>query len=403
MSSSLIKSDLKDQGESAFSAEEYLERIGWYEGEEAGKRGEAPELTFETVVRLQQLHATSIPFDNLDFHLEGAEPTADPRAVWPRVAARRRGTYCFQGNGLFAQALHLLGFSAALVGLSTWRGYARSFFPLPSHCGVLVDLGQHRLAFADVATVDSVDGVLDLARPFSEVQTAANGVRYRFQLLPDDTLPYVVDGALEAGVDALDLECGFDSLCRRTPHLSVAMLKEDVCRDPITMDPIEPLTMEWVNRFGFRLPTLPSSSSAGCTVEAADTLGIRSFVQFPHSLPWRVCDLLARTTAMDDTRSFHYKQWVAIRLSRAEKRIVSGFRYILTSRPFSARTVTRCAPDSANQGLPVEDPSVVHEAFLKIRAILEREIGLFLTEDEISRLKIEFNFTHPKVEFVWAY
>jgi arylamine N-acetyltransferase len=38
-----------------------------------------------------------------------------PVDVWPKVRHGTRGTYCFEGNFLFAEALAMIGFQAALI------------------------------------------------------------------------------------------------------------------------------------------------------------------------------------------------------------------------------------------------------------------------------------------------
>jgi N-hydroxyarylamine O-acetyltransferase len=73
------------------------------------------EPTFATLQELIELHAASIPFENVDVLL-GVGVDISPAAVHAKLVERRRGGYCFEHNGLFARMLG--GFGFAVEGLS---------------------------------------------------------------------------------------------------------------------------------------------------------------------------------------------------------------------------------------------------------------------------------------------
>ncbi|MBR4956609.1 MAG: arylamine N-acetyltransferase, partial [Lentisphaeria bacterium] len=79
----------------------YLKRIG-YTGD---KR---PTIT--NLYALQKAHLTHVPYENLDllYHHPGTLAIED---VYKKVVKNKRGGYCFELNGLFAELLRELGYS----------------------------------------------------------------------------------------------------------------------------------------------------------------------------------------------------------------------------------------------------------------------------------------------------
>lgn len=82
------------------SVDRYLERIG-YSG--------TLKLSAEVLGALHLAHSEAVPFENLDIHLGRAIP-GDPQALYDKMVVNRRGGYCFEQNGLFADMLERLGF-----------------------------------------------------------------------------------------------------------------------------------------------------------------------------------------------------------------------------------------------------------------------------------------------------
>lgn len=128
---------LTDQHTSQPDLNAYLDKIG-YNG--------ARTPTLDTLDQIQYLHATTIPFENLN-PLLGIPVKLDINSLHQKLVQHRRGGYCYEHNLLFVNALQQLGFpvtrlAARVVwnqppGAVTWR----------THMAVLVTInGQRYLA-----------------------------------------------------------------------------------------------------------------------------------------------------------------------------------------------------------------------------------------------------------------
>lgn len=76
-----------------FDRSAYLARIG-YQGPVVP--------SMETLRGLHLSHVLTVPFENLDIHL-GRPISLEPSALFEKIVTSRRGGYCFELNGLFAQ------------------------------------------------------------------------------------------------------------------------------------------------------------------------------------------------------------------------------------------------------------------------------------------------------------
>jgi N-hydroxyarylamine O-acetyltransferase len=83
----------------------YLQRIQ-YEG--------ALEPDATTLRALQIAHMRTVPFENLDIHLQ-RPITLELESLFDKIVLRRRGGFCYELNGLFAYLLENLGFLVALL------------------------------------------------------------------------------------------------------------------------------------------------------------------------------------------------------------------------------------------------------------------------------------------------
>ncbi|PRY45081.1 arylamine N-acetyltransferase family protein [Umezawaea tangerina] len=83
----------------------YLERIG-YRGDLTPSAG--------TLRALHRAHLATVPFENLDVHLDAVVPL-DRAAILDKVVARRRGGYCYELNTAFGALLEALGFDVTLA------------------------------------------------------------------------------------------------------------------------------------------------------------------------------------------------------------------------------------------------------------------------------------------------
>src|SRR5437016_1727482 len=105
----------------------YLQRIGYSGGLEP---------TAANLRALQLAHLQSVPFENLDIHLN--HPIIlDLNAIYEKVVTRRRGGFCYELNGLFGWLLEALGFQVKLLSASVTRG-AGGFGPEYDHLTLLV-------------------------------------------------------------------------------------------------------------------------------------------------------------------------------------------------------------------------------------------------------------------------
>jgi N-hydroxyarylamine O-acetyltransferase len=122
--------------------DEYLDRI-------AADRPHGS--TVDGLRRLQGAHLRSVPFENLSLHL-GEPIDLDPAALFTKVVTRRRGGFCYELNGLFADLLRALGFRVDLLSARVHgsAGYGPPFDHLALRVQLdrpwLVDVGFGRFA-----------------------------------------------------------------------------------------------------------------------------------------------------------------------------------------------------------------------------------------------------------------
>ena len=83
----------------------YLARISY-----AGPR----EPTLETLRALHYAHLLAVPFENLDIH-RGVPIVLDEERFFDKIVLHRRGGFCYELNGLFAELLRELGFRVTLL------------------------------------------------------------------------------------------------------------------------------------------------------------------------------------------------------------------------------------------------------------------------------------------------
>lgn len=94
----------------------------------------------ETLTALQLAHLTHVPFENLSIHANEAI-VLEPDALYDKIVRRRRGGFCYELNGLFAELLRALGFGVSRVAArvaSAESGYSPPF----DHMALLVSAEQ---------------------------------------------------------------------------------------------------------------------------------------------------------------------------------------------------------------------------------------------------------------------
>lgn len=141
----------------------YLARIG-----HAGSR--AP--TLEALRALHRAHLHAVPFENLDIHLD-RPIRLDPAAFFRKIVGERRGGFCYELNGLFAELLAHLGFPVALLSAQVAREEG-GFGPDCDHLTLVVAAEGRWLA--DVGFGRSFHEPLSLDAP---LESAAEGIFYR--------------------------------------------------------------------------------------------------------------------------------------------------------------------------------------------------------------------------------
>lgn len=113
----------------------YLARLGF-----TGPR--AP--TLDTLRALHRAHLLAVPFENLDIHL-GRPIRLDRAAFFRKIVDERRGGFCYELNGLFAELLVALGFQVSLLSARVARDTG-GFGPDFDHLVLLVEAEGRWLA-----------------------------------------------------------------------------------------------------------------------------------------------------------------------------------------------------------------------------------------------------------------
>ncbi|HKV38793.1 MAG TPA: arylamine N-acetyltransferase [Blastocatellia bacterium] len=120
----------------------YLERIK-YDG------GLTPSI--DTLRGLHRAHMLSVPFENLDIHIQ-RPIRLEPGAIFHKIVELRRGGFCYELNGLFAFFLRDLGFQVEMLSAGVGRRDG-AFGPEFDHMALSVRLEETWLA--DVGFGDS--------------------------------------------------------------------------------------------------------------------------------------------------------------------------------------------------------------------------------------------------------
>ena len=115
--------EIHSDGYSKEQIGEYLRRIHW-QGTE--------EVSLENLTKLQRLHLTHIPYENLDL-INGVPLSLTPEALFQKIALNHRGGYCFELQGAFCYLLKGLGFEV--------KQYAGRFMDEPG----VVQMRRHRI------------------------------------------------------------------------------------------------------------------------------------------------------------------------------------------------------------------------------------------------------------------
>ncbi len=141
----------------------YLERINYH-------GSLAP--TAESLRELQVAHLLTVPFENLSIHA-GQPIVLENDALFTKIVENRRGGFCYEANGLFAELLRALGFGVAMLSAEVANAEGE-FGPNFDHLALMVlPLGSSaRRWLVDVGFGDSFREPLLLDEPAEQVQGA---------------------------------------------------------------------------------------------------------------------------------------------------------------------------------------------------------------------------------------
>lgn len=129
----------------------YLQRIGY---------GGSVSPTVQTLGALQKSHLLNVPFENLDIHL-GKPLNLAAGALFTKIVKQQRGGFCYELNGLLAEALRQLGFEVSLLSAQVARkqgDFGEDF----DHLVLLVHLEENWLV--DVGFGESFSEPLNLSQ-----------------------------------------------------------------------------------------------------------------------------------------------------------------------------------------------------------------------------------------------
>ncbi|MER7585000.1 arylamine N-acetyltransferase [Kitasatospora sp. NPDC097691] len=118
------------EGLTAAARTAYLARIGV---------PDPGEPSAEALARLQEAHLRAVPFENLSLHL-GETVVLDPAALVAKLVERRRGGFCYELNGAFAELLRSLGYRVSLLSGRVFDG--ERLGPPFDHLALRVDLDE---------------------------------------------------------------------------------------------------------------------------------------------------------------------------------------------------------------------------------------------------------------------
>ncbi len=112
----------------SFDVDRYLSRIEFDGGHEP---------SVDTLVRLQAAHLMRVPFENLHvFHRLGVR--VDVEWSFHKIVEQRRGGWCFELNGCFAELLRHLGYRVDLLSCRTFDAATGGLSPDFDHLTLLV-------------------------------------------------------------------------------------------------------------------------------------------------------------------------------------------------------------------------------------------------------------------------
>jgi N-hydroxyarylamine O-acetyltransferase len=153
-----------------------------------------------SLAQLHERHLLSVPFENLDTHMDTRIVLEIPW-LHDKIVARRRGGFCYELNGLFAELLRDLGHHVDLLSARVFG--ANGFGPPFDHLALLVDgewladvgfgsFTLHPLSWTSREDQKDPFGVFRLVDVGDDVEVLMNGERcYRVERRPRELAEFV--------------------------------------------------------------------------------------------------------------------------------------------------------------------------------------------------------------------
>ena len=116
----------------------YLRRVGL---------AAPPSVDLAGLLTLHFVHATTIPFENVDIQL-GLPIRLDLGSLQAKLVQRRRGGYCFEHNTLLLRVLEALGYDVRPISARVRLGRPRDYTPARTHVFLRVELGGEKIGRA---------------------------------------------------------------------------------------------------------------------------------------------------------------------------------------------------------------------------------------------------------------
>lgn len=93
---------------------------------------DARQVCKENLFRLQKAHLEKIPYSNLSFYKSGSLHSLNTEDLFDRLILKRKGGYCFELNGLFAELLRTLGYDVTEY-FARWHFGGTDEIPMRRH------------------------------------------------------------------------------------------------------------------------------------------------------------------------------------------------------------------------------------------------------------------------------
>ena len=153
-----------------------------------------------SLAELHERHLLSVPFENLDTHMDTRIVLEIPW-LYDKIVTRRRGGFCYELNGLFAELLRDLGHSVELLAARVHGG--EKLGPPFDHLALVVDgawlvdvgfgaFSLHPLSWTSREDQQDPFGTFRLAEHGDDVEVLMNGSpTYRLERRPRSLSEFV--------------------------------------------------------------------------------------------------------------------------------------------------------------------------------------------------------------------